>query len=78
MAIRISSISLPVRHRPEDLKKKILSLLHIREQELLSFEIVKRSLDARKKDDIRRIYTVDVKTGKEHQDHALQFFIHDF
>ena len=67
MAIRISSISLPVRHRPEDLKKKILSLLHLREQELLSFEIIKRSLDARKKDDIRRIYTVDVKTGKERQ-----------
>ena len=67
MAVRISSISLPVRHRPEELEKKILSALKIRKPDLISFEIVKRSLDARKKEDIRWHYTVDVSTVKDQQ-----------
>ena len=67
MAVRISSISLPVRHRPEELEKKILSALRIRKTELISFEIVKRSLDARKKEDIRWHYTVDARTVKDQQ-----------
>ena len=65
MAVRISSLSLPVRHAPEDLRKKIISALRIRAQELESYEIVKRSLDARKKEDIRWNYTIDVLTSAE-------------
>lgn len=65
MAIRINPISLSLHHGPEALKKKILSLLHIQEKELISFSIVRRSVDARKKDHICYSYIVDVCTAHD-------------
>jgi hypothetical protein len=63
--IRINPIELPVHHKPEALKKKILSLLKVREQDLKSYEIVRRSLDARNKKDIRYSYMVDAEVRGE-------------
>ena len=47
--IRVNQIKLPVSHNEEALEKKILHILQIRQEQLLSFEIVKRSIDGRKK-----------------------------
>ncbi len=47
------------------LKKAILSKLRINKQELLGFEIFKKSIDARKKGNISFVYTVDVSVGNE-------------
>lgn len=74
MAIRINPISLSLHHGPEALKKKILSLLHIQEKELISFSIVRRSVDARKKDHICYSYIVDVCTA---HDERLLKHMHD-
>ena len=49
----------------EILKKKILSKLKISEKELHGFKIFKKSIDARKKDEIFYVYTVDVDINNE-------------
>lgn len=47
------------------LRSAILSILGIEERDLIGFEIFKQSIDARKKDRIHYVYTVDVKLRDE-------------
>ena len=47
------------------LKNLILNKLRIKENELKEFKIFKKSVDARKKDNIYYVYTVDVKLSNE-------------
>ncbi len=63
--IRISQLKLPVNHTPDALEKKICQQLKIKKEELSSWKIVRRSLDARKKPDLKFVYVVDVDTPKE-------------
>ena len=69
--IRLSDIKISIDKAADSemerqaLKKKILLKLNIHEQELLDFEIFKKSIDARKKDEIIYVYTVDVKIKNE-------------
>lgn len=79
--IKISQLKLDVRKLPvtvetrkvDDqaerilLQKEILKVLRIPETDLLDFHIVKKSIDARKKEDIRYIYVLAVKVKKEKQ-----------
>jgi hypothetical protein len=58
--IRINQLKMPIHHTEEQLKKRILNVLNIKENELISFEIWKRSIDARKKPDVIYSYVVDV------------------
>lgn len=63
--IRISQLKLSIHHRPEDLKKKAARQLRIQPEAIRSLHIVKQSVDARKKEEIWFIYTVDVETCRE-------------
>ena len=63
--IRISQLKLPVGHTTEALEKKICQQLKIKKEELSSWQIVRRSLDARKKPDLKFVYVIDVDTPKE-------------
>ena len=63
--IRILQLKLPVDHTPDALEKKICQQLKIKKEELSSWKIVRRSLDARKKPDLKFVYVVDVDTPKE-------------
>lgn len=47
------------------LRRKVLLKLGIRNEELKDFRIVKKSVDARKKEDIIYVYTVDVDTAQD-------------
>ena len=60
--LRINQLKLPVGHSKSDLKQAVLHLLHISEEELLGFQIFRRSVDARKKPQIFYVYTINVKT----------------
>ncbi|MGI5920540.1 MAG: NAD(P)/FAD-dependent oxidoreductase [Syntrophomonadaceae bacterium] len=69
--IRISDIKISI-NKAEDLemerqalRKMILAKLNIKEKELFSFTISRKSIDARKKDDIFYVYTVDVSVHNE-------------
>lgn len=63
--IRINQLKLPIRHTKKDLEEKIGKTLHIPVSSIQSYKIIKQSIDARKKDDILYIYSIDVHTDKE-------------
>ena len=63
--IRIGQLKLKVSHTPEELRQGILKALKIRENDLISWTIAKRSIDARKKPDIKFVYTIDVKVKEQ-------------
>src|ERR1700748_2261736 len=57
--LRITELRLPLDHPEDALRPAILARLGLRDEELASFSIFKRSYDARKKTAIVLIYTVD-------------------
>ena len=65
--IRINQIKLPPVCEDEEaeLRKKAARLLRVNPAAFLSFSIVRKSLDARKKPEIYAVYTVDVKMEEE-------------
>ncbi len=63
--LRIQQIKLPIDHNEDELKAKIASALKISEDKIESVEIFRKSIDARKKDNIMFIYTVDIETKEE-------------
>ena len=58
--IRIREISLPPEHSVHQLPYEVAQLLKIPNSKVRRLNIVRRSVDARKKPDIKIIYTVDV------------------
>ena len=56
--LRITQLKLPVGHTEEQLRKKLLKTVHIKESGLKEYTIKKRSLDARKKPELYYVYTV--------------------
>ena len=63
--IRIGQLKLSPDHTELDLVQKIAKTLRISEKEILQYKIKKQSIDARKKPDVKYIYTVDVKVQNE-------------
>ena len=58
--IRVSELKLPLDGTKEQLKKKAARALGVAPKEIKELKIFRRSLDARKKDDIHYVYTADV------------------
>ncbi len=58
--IRIREIALPPEHSEHQLPFEAARLLKIQNSKILKLTIVRRSVDARKKPDIKIVYTVDV------------------
>lgn len=63
--LRISQLKLPAGQEKEEVRQALLSRLSIKEEELLSWEIRRRSLDARKKPVLRDVYTIDFQVKNE-------------
>ena len=59
--IRINQIKLPIQHDQKALEEKIRKLLKLRKDAIINYQIVKKSVDARHKPDIRFVYSVDVE-----------------
>ena len=60
--LRLTEIRLPIDHADDALRQAIVERLTIKADELLDFTIFRRGIDARKKNRIFFIYTVDVST----------------
>lgn len=58
--IRLSQVKVPLQHQNEDIKKKCARLLRIAPADIEEMRIVKKSIDARKKQEISYVYTVDL------------------
>ncbi len=63
--LRLSELRLPLDHGPDDLKQAVLRYLKIPRARLLDCQLVKRSVDARRRDRIQLIYSVDVALDGE-------------
>ena len=63
--IRINQIKVDISFDEKDLEEKILKLLKIGKNRLLSYEIVKKSIDARK-GYIKFVYSLDVLTKDDY------------
>ena len=62
--LRLTNIKLNLNHQPEDLENAILEKLNIKASDLVSFNVFKRGYDARRKNSIILMYTLDVDTSK--------------
>lgn len=63
--LRIRQIKVSVERNTDELINKICKILRISRNELLEYSIVKKSIDARKKDNLFYVYEVDVKVKNE-------------
>ena len=63
--IRINQLALEVGHGPGAIKKKAARLLKVPETSIRRVDVVRRSIDARKKDRILYSYIVDVKLAEK-------------
>lgn len=63
--IRINQIKLPLAHSKEDILYKTAKILRVAPDKIQSWQIVKKSVDARKKPDIMVIYAVDVSVASQ-------------
>ncbi len=61
--IHITEIRLPIEHAPEALEAAIIERLNIEPEDLLGYEVFKRSYDARKNSALSFIYTVDASVS---------------
>ncbi len=60
--LRLSNLKLPLEHTEQELRAEIVRRLAIKDTELLSYQVYKRSYDARQKRTIFFIYSLDVDT----------------
>ena len=58
--IRIRDIALPPEHNAHQLQYEAAQLLRVSNSKIRKLRILRRSVDARKKPDVRIVYTVDV------------------
>ena len=63
--IRLNQLKLPVNHTEAQLMSKTAQILRITEAEILAIEIVRQSLDARKKPELFYSYSVNVTVKRE-------------
>ena len=63
--LRINQLKLTPKQTEQDLKRLLLTTLHLKEDELLEYYIHKRSIDARKKPDVFYSYAVDFRVKNE-------------
>lgn len=65
--IRIRQVKLEPNHTEKELLEKIAKTLHVSETKIQNFQIKKQSIDARKKPDIKYVYTIDAEVSNEQQ-----------
>ena len=63
--IRLRQIKLNIEENESNLVNKISKILNIPPSEILEISIIKKSIDARKKDNLFYVYEVDIKTNLE-------------
>ncbi len=65
--IRISQLKLQPNHTENELLQKIAKTLHVSERDIVEYQIKKQSIDARKKTELKYVYTIDVTVMNENQ-----------
>ena len=63
--LRINNIKLRLDEEESSLQNKIINVLKIKDNQLIDYQIYRKSIDARKKDSIHFVYSVDVTVKDE-------------
>ena len=63
--IRIQQLKLPITHTEEELLAGVSKKLKIAKKDIISWEIIRQSVDARRKPSLFYVYTIDVKIENE-------------
>ncbi len=63
--LRLTDIKLPLDHSNDAIEQAIVKKLAVTKTELVSFTVFKRGYDARKKNSILLVYTLDIKTKND-------------
>lgn len=63
--LRITEFKLPLNHADSDLKNAILQRLAVKASDLMAFHIFRRGYDARKRNNILLVYTLDIELNNE-------------
>lgn len=63
--IRVNQIKLPIEHSENQLEQRIRKILKINHTQPITYQIVKKSIDARKKPELFYVYAVDVTIAEE-------------
>ncbi len=63
--LRITQLKLPLKHTDAELRRAVLSYLSIKDEELLTLNVFRRGIDARKNTAIWLIYTLDLELANE-------------
>ena len=74
--IRITQLKLSINHTPEELNQKIRKELRLK-NEGFTYEIVKQSLDCRRKEDKKFVYTVDLSLQDKNQESKILRKVHN-
>ena len=61
--LRLEQISLSINLWNDDLQKKVTNILRINSKDITTFNIIKKSIDSRDKNDIVFVFCVDVEFG---------------
>ncbi len=73
--LRITELKLPLNHSENDLQTAILHRLQISLNEFIAYDIFRQNHDARKKNDIQLVYTIDIELKNEAE--ILEKFTND-
>lgn len=63
--IRINNIKIPVNHKPADIKIKAAEMLNVNNREIEEYKITGQAVDARNKNNVMYVYSIDVKIKNE-------------
>ena len=74
--LRINELALGVGEPVENLKKAAAEVIGVKPDDFTSFEISKESIDSRKRNNIKMIYSVDIELESGEQEIAARFPIH--
>ncbi len=72
--LRLTEIQLPLDHTDDALKQAVINKLQLNNGELVDYSIFKRSYDARKKGNIKLIYSLDVELVNDAEKRVLEKF----
>lgn len=74
--IKISQVKLPIGHSDDDLTAVAAKVLKVPVKKIKNLIIIKKSIDARKKTDIKFIYTVKVSISADDRDNEVSLVKH--
>ena len=75
--LRLNALKLPLNHSPEELTAAVCRRLKIQPDQLRSQQVVKQSVDARRKSDIQLTYSLDLELEPDLESRLLQRFRRD-